>query len=221
MAIKSWRAAALVVAMTLGMAACGGGGTSGSSTPPGGSSGQNPPPNSSPTISGTPASSVTAGASYSFSPTASDTDGDTLAFSITNKPAWATFDTATGTLSGTALAGTYTGIVISVSDGNASATLASFAIAVNAPASTGTATLSWSAPTQNTDGSALTDLAGYRVYHGTSPDALNDVVQLSTAGATTYSFSQLATGTHYFAVSAYTASGVESALSGVGSKTIL
>jgi hypothetical protein len=178
------------------------------------------PPNRAPTISGTPASSVTAGASYSFSPTANDADGDTLAFSISQKPSWATFSTATGNLSGTAVAGSYTNIIISVSDGKATAALPAFAIAVTPPPATGTATLSWTAPTQNTDGSALTDLAGFRVYHGTSASALNDIYQLASPATTSYSFTQLASGTHYFAVAAYTASGVESALSAVGSKTI-
>ena len=38
-----------------------------------------------------------------------------------------------------------------------------------APATSGPAALSWTRPTQNTDGKALNDLAGYRVYFGTSP----------------------------------------------------
>ena len=83
----------------------------------------------------------------------------------------------------------------------------------------GTATLSWSAPTQNTDGSALTDLAGYRVYHGTNASALSDVRQVP-ATSVGYVFGQLAAGTHYFAVTAYNAAGVESALSAVGSKVV-
>jgi hypothetical protein len=108
-----------------------------------------------------------------------------------------------------------------VSDGQASAALGAFAITVSPIPDTGTATLSWNAPTQNTDGSPLSDLAGYRVYHGTSPNFLDQMTQLPGAGNTTYVFSQLAIGTHYFAVAAYTSSGVESALSSVGSKTIL
>lgn len=219
-----WRIGVLAAIAGLTLSACGGGNasvTTGTSTSPGNPPTQTTPPgNHAPSISGTPSGSVTAGAPYNFSPTASDADGNTLTFTITNKPSWAVFDTATGTLSGTAQAGTYTNIVISVSDGTTSTALPSFAIAVNAATPAGTATLSWTAPTQNTDGSALTDLAGYRVYHGTDPNALNDIIQLASAGTTTYTFSQLASGTHYFAVSAYTSSGVESALSGTGSKTI-
>ena len=49
--------------------------------------------NRAPAISGTPPTSVTAGQAYSFQPTASDADGDTLAFSITGRPSWASFNT--------------------------------------------------------------------------------------------------------------------------------
>jgi hypothetical protein len=180
-------------------------------------------PNAAPVISGTPSTSVVAGATYSFTPGASDADGNTLAFSITGKPSWATFSTATGVLTGTpstAQVGAYSNIVISVSDGTATRSLGAFTITVTQATGTGTATLSWSAPTQNTDGSPLTDLAGYRVYHGTSASSLSDVADVPGATAMGYTWNQLASGTHYFAVAAYTASGVESAISGVGSKAI-
>ncbi len=89
--------------------------------------------NNAPTISGTPATTVHQDSAYSFIPTADDIDGDTLAYSIVNKPDWADFDTATGELSGTpgnGDAGTTTGIVISVSDGTLSASLAAFNLEV-------------------------------------------------------------------------------------------
>src|SRR5262249_43907803 len=79
--------------------------------------------NAPPVIAGAPATTVVAGAAYSFAPTASDPDpGTTLTYSIANAPAWATFDTATGSLQGTPTAshiGTTNGIVISVTDGQA------------------------------------------------------------------------------------------------------
>lgn len=84
----------------------------------------------------------------------------------------------------------------------------------------GTATLSWYAPTENTDGSALTDLTGYRIYYGTDADALTQSVNIDTVGITTYVVSNLGTGTWYFAIKAYNATGVESDLSNVASKTI-
>ena len=74
-----------------------------------------------------------AGQAYSFQPSASDPNGDTLTFSVTNLPAWATFNASTGRLTGTPSAtdvATYSNISISVSDGQASASLNAFAITV-------------------------------------------------------------------------------------------
>jgi hypothetical protein len=142
---------------------------------------------------------------------------------VQNQPSWASFNATTGTLSGTPTsAGSYSNIVISVSDGYSSASLAPFSITVNQPstATSGTATLSWIAPTTNTDGSALTDLAGYKVYYGTSPSSLTNVVNVANAGATSYTISSLSGATWYFGVTAYTTSGDESALSTVVSKSV-
>jgi hypothetical protein len=90
--------------------------------------------NDAPTINGTPATSVDQDAAYSFTPTASDVDvGTTLTYSITNRPAWASFNAATGTLTGTPVyadSGVYSGIVISVSDGQLSAALPAFSVRV-------------------------------------------------------------------------------------------
>jgi hypothetical protein len=88
-----------------------------------------------PTISGNPASGVPVGSVYSFTPTTTDPSGNTLTFSIQNQPAWASFSSSTGTLSGSPVAsqvGTYSGIVISVSDGIQSASLPAFSIKVEA-----------------------------------------------------------------------------------------
>ena len=93
------------------------------------------PANRAPTISGSPATSITTGQVYRFRPTANDADGDSLGFTVQNKPAWASFSTSTGELSGTPnSAGTFTGIVITASDGKASAALAAFQIKVTVPA---------------------------------------------------------------------------------------
>lgn len=178
--------------------------------------------NSAPTLSGTPATSVKVGVAYSFAPTASDANGDTLAFSISNKPAWATFNTVTGALTGTpTVTGTYSNIVITTSDGAASASLPAFNIAVStATQQTSTATLSWTAPTQNTDGTSLSNLSEYRVYYGTSSGNLNNVVSVSGT-ANSYVVSGLTVGTtYYFAVSTVNAVGLESDQSAVISKTI-
>ena len=85
---------------------------------------------------------------------------------------------------------------------------------------TGTATLDWTPPTENSDGSALTNLAGYTVYYGTAPDRLTESVQVSNPGLTAYTVSNLTSGTWYFAVTAYSSTGVESIRSGVISTKI-
>src|SRR5881394_3747641 len=96
-----------------------------------------PVTNHPPTISGTPPTALVAGATYSFAPTASDADGDTLTFTIRNKPAWATFSVTTGQLQGVpqlADVGTFADIGITVSDGQATVALPAFGIVVTAPA---------------------------------------------------------------------------------------
>ena len=100
---------------------------------------------SAPVISGTPATSVNFGSAYSFRPTASDPNGHSLTFSIANKPAWASFSTRTGVLAGTptlAQAGTTHSIVISVSDGFLSASLAAFSLTVVGDVAAPTTTVS-------------------------------------------------------------------------------
>ena len=178
--------------------------------------------NNAPTISGSPVTSINVGTAYSFTPSANDANGDTLTFSIQNKPSWAAFDTKTGRLSGTAAAadvGTYSGIVISVNDGKSTVLLASFSIAVTQTAS-GSANLSWNVPTHNTDGSALTDLAGYRIYYGTSSSSLNQTIQIANSTVTTYLVQNLSPATWFFSIRAYDSGGVESAASNVGSKAV-
>jgi hypothetical protein len=180
------------------------------------------PPNRAPTISGTPGTAVMVGTAYAFTPTGSDPDGTTLTYSITNAPAWATFDTATGRLAGTpgmGHVGATTGIVISVSDGSLSASLAAFTVTVQAVA-TGSATLSWTPPTTNTDGTPLTNLAGYRIYWGTTDGSYPSSVTLTNAGLTSYVVTDLVPGTYFFVATAVNSLGAESAFSASASKTI-
>ncbi|MEO8019979.1 MAG: putative Ig domain-containing protein [Pseudomonadota bacterium] len=179
--------------------------------------------NRSPTISGSPLLSTVVGLLYSFQPSTMDPDGDTLTFSIQNRPSWATFNTATGRLSGTPglldILG-FTNIIISVSDGTASVSLPAFNLSVLALAN-GSATVSWSAPTENTDGSALTNLAGYRILYGTSADQLDQSVSVSNPGLTNFVVDNLSIGTWYFAVVVVNSAGFESDLSNVATKIIL
>jgi hypothetical protein len=81
------------------------------------------------------------------------------------------------------------------------------------------AKISWTPPTQNTDGSTLTDLAGTKIYYGTSPTALSSTKTVAGAGVTSTTISPLAAGTWYFAAAAFTSSGAESENSAVVSKT--
>ena len=178
--------------------------------------------NRAPTISGSPPASVAAGSAYTFQPTASDPDGNTLSFSIQGKPGWASFSTSTGRLSGTPTAsdvGTYSGIVIAVSDGAASTSLASFSITV-AQLASGSATLTWSAPTRNRDGSALTDLSGFRILYGTNAGALTQSVQINNPSVSTYVVENLSAGTWYFSLRALSASGQSSIPTNVVSRAI-
>jgi hypothetical protein len=212
----------LIALSAAALSGCGGGDEE--SAPPSGTA--QPPPtgstNRAPTISGTAPPSVNASSPYSFAPTAADADGDTLAFSVQNKPAWATFNTSTGRLSGTpapADVGTYANITISVSDGKASSSLSAFAIAV-VTVSNGRATLSWTAPTENEDGSTLSNLAGYRIVYGTSASALTNTIQITNPSVTTYVVENLAPATWYFAVTAVNSTGAESNYSNVANKQI-
>jgi Putative Ig domain len=192
-----------------------------SSNPPA----SNPPPssgNSAPVITGTPLTSVLQGSAYVFAPGATDPDGNALTFSVANLPPWAAFNSSTGRLTGTPTAanvGTYNNITVSVSDGSATASLAAFSIQVVGTA-TGSATLNWSPPTQNTDGSPLSNLAGYKVYWGTQQGNYTNSATIANPGIATYVVDQLTPARWYFAVTAYSSGGVESGYSNVASKTV-
>jgi hypothetical protein len=220
------RTTALTCLLSLTLAGCLGDGKSGGTKEPLGAAPPPPTgplaPNSAPTISGSPLTSAKVNEAYSFQPTANDADGDKLTFVVANKPAWASFDAATGRLSGTpssSSTGMFADIRISVTDGKATTALSAFTINV-ASLQLGSATLSWQSPTTNTDGSPLTNLAGYVIRYGTSLGQLSTEVRIANPGLTTYVVSELAPATWYFQVSAYNASGIESAPSGTASKTI-
>ena len=188
-------------------------------------SGAKPPVAQTLKISGTPATTAEVWQFYSFTPTVVGPAGATLTHAVTNKPAWAQFSAATGTLSGTPTAGsaaTDANIVVSVSDGATSASLPAFSIAV-APAlasTAGSASLSWNPPTQNTNGSPLTNLAGFVVHYGNSPSALNSQLFVSSASSTGVEIENLSPGNWYFEVAAINSANVESQFSPTVSKTI-
>jgi len=88
----------------------------------------------------------------------------------------------------------------------------------NATGATGVVELSWNAPTTNTDGTPLTDLAGYKIHYGTEPGAYTAAFAIGKV--TTYTFA-LPAGTYYFAVTSHDTLGSESALSNEVAKTVL
>ena len=179
--------------------------------------------NSAPTISGNPPSQVNANSAYNFTPTANDADGDNLTFSESGLPGWASFNTSNGSITGTpsdANVDTYNNISITVSDpSNASATLGPFSITVNA-VSLGSVTLDWTPPTQNDDGSDLTDLDGYKIYWGTTPGSYPNSVTLENEGLTSYVVENLAPGTYEFVATSFNTARVESVYSNPATKVV-
>jgi hypothetical protein len=226
--------------VTAGCGGGGGGGDSGTAASGNSASGTN----SAPKISGTASTTAAVGSAYSATPQATDADGDTLAFSIQNKPAWASFNTATGALTGTpTAAATFANIIITVSDGKATASLPAFSITVGATATAGSGSgsssgsgsttpseavasgpnvaLSWNVPTQTVDGETLQNLAGYRIHFGTNKDAMVNSIEVPSAGSNSYTVQNLKAGTtYYFAVRAITSNGDESEISNVVSRVI-
>ncbi len=184
-----------------------------------------PPPgvNHTPTISGSPTTSVRVGEAYAFQPSASDPDGDALTFTIQNRPGWASFNQATGRLEGTPAGGDvgeFSSVRFTVSDGRgAQASLPVFGVDVSQIA-LGSVTLSWSPPTTNADGSTITDLAGYRIYYGRSAGALDEMVIIGNTAVTRWVVDNLSSTIWYFSMSSYNASGIESTRSSVVSRTL-
>ena len=88
------------------------------------------------------------------------------------------------------------------------------------PPPTKSVTLSWVAPTLNTDGTILNDLAGYTITYGTIATSLNQSVTVTGAASTTYTIANLAPGTYYFSVTAYSSAGTQSAPTPIISTTI-
>ena len=84
----------------------------------------------------------------------------------------------------------------------------------------GSTTMSWSVPTQNVDGTPLTDLSGYRVIYGTSPNNLNQSQSVTGAATTALMLTGLAAGGYYFAAVTVNSAGIASAPSGVAAGAV-
>lgn len=85
---------------------------------------------------------------------------------------------------------------------------------------TGLVTLQWDAPNINSNGSTLTDLAGYKVYYGPGSGQQYRTKSVDIGNFTSASVSNLSTGDWCFVVSAYDTSGNESLPSPEVCKTI-
>jgi hypothetical protein len=81
-------------------------------------------------------------------------------------------------------------------------------------------TINWTPPTENTNGSPLTNLAGYNIHYGTSSASLTKTISISNPGIATYVVSNLTPGKYYFAVAAVNSTGTESPLSAQVSATV-
>jgi hypothetical protein len=198
----------------------------GSSTPttPSSPSGSSSKPAAAIALQGVPPTTATVGTAYSFQPTVS-AGGAVVTFTATGLPPWLSFNTSTGALTGNPVAkdeGTTGHITIAASDGLSSASITPFTIRVSGAPSAPTASiqLSWTAPTNNTDGTAITDLAGYHIYYGTSASELTKTIEVIGGASTTHVVAGLPAGTYYFSVMAYNAAGLRSGQSNVTSHTI-
>jgi hypothetical protein len=182
---------------------------------------------------GSPPTSVAQNRYYGFQTWATDTTGKPVTYGIKNKPAWATFDTRYGHLYGvptSANVGVYSNITIYATDGISSAYLPAFNITVTGTGgstggtggstTTGSATVHWTPPLTNTNGSTLTNLAGYIVSYHLSTSNTPTTVKVANPGLTSYQIDGLTAGTWSFAVSAYTTAGTTSSLSNTATKTI-
>lgn len=150
-----------------------------------------------------------------------------MIFSITGMPAWATFNPNTGGLNGSPTAadeGTTRAITITASESGRTASIGPFTVDVTAPAApppvAGSATLTWSVPAENTDGTPLTDLAGYTIRYGTQAGAMNQTISVPSATTVSYKINNLAPGTYYFEVIAFSSVGAQSVPSNMAIKTI-
>ncbi|MGH8319491.1 MAG: fibronectin type III domain-containing protein [Steroidobacteraceae bacterium] len=76
-------------------------------------------------------------------------------------------------------------------------------------ASSGGVTINWTPPTQNTNGTSITNLAGYDINYGTSSGDYTQTVSVSNPGIASYVVDNLTPGTYYFSVTAYNSDGAQ------------
>jgi Putative Ig domain/Fibronectin type III domain len=191
------------------------------------------PNNAPPTIEIAAVEDAQVGAAFDYLPMAQDPESDTLQFTATNLPPWASLDSISGRIRGTPGpmdAGVYEAISITVADAMHKVVTAPFSITVNPalepmlePAlelGSGVASLQWETPPSKVSGEPLDDLAGYRILYGRSSSDLDHSVLITNPATTSYQFSTLSPGVWYFAVVAVNANGLEGPPTTLASKSI-
>ena len=180
--------------------------------------------NAPPTIVLAAVENAQVGATFDYQPVAQDPEHDTLHFSATNLPTWASLDATSGRISGTPGpmdAGVYESVSITVADATHKVVTAPFSITVTpALEGTGVALLQWEAPPSKVSGEPLDDLAGYRILYGRSSSDLDQSVLITDPATTSYQFSSLTPGVWYFAVVAVNSNGLEGPPTTLASKSI-
>jgi hypothetical protein len=158
------------------------------------------------TVDGT----ATAGADYTAtSGTVTWQDGDaspkSVIVTVTAQAAGKNFDISLTSIDGSASFGAPSSAVIDIEA---------------ASSANGAVTLSWTAPTTNTNGSALTNLAGFDIHFGNSADAMTNKITIGSVGVLSYVINNLTSGTWYFEVFAVNSAGVQSGPSSLVRTTI-
>lgn len=136
--------------------------------------------------------------------------------SLTPVLTWSTTPTASGCTAG----GAWSGTKFASGSETVTTITSSKSYTLTCSWGNGSTTVTWKAPTTNTDGTALTNLASYTVLFGTSSSALSQSKTVSDPSATSTTIAALASGTWYFAVRAVNSGGVESESSAIASKTL-
>lgn len=165
---------------------------------------------------------VLEGTEYAFAPEVDGLDEGMLHFTATNLPPWASLDPETGTLSGTPgpeHVGVHAGITITASDGRNTVSLPAFSVDVVLTAP-GSISVSWTPPTERTDGTPLVDLAGYTIYWGPEEGHYPNVATIDNPGITSFVIEPLVPGTYFVAATAFDSGGLESMMSDAAEATV-
>ncbi|MGA8706145.1 MAG: fibronectin type III domain-containing protein [Steroidobacteraceae bacterium] len=127
---------------------------------------------------------------------------------------------ASGSSSSSSSSGTSSGATASNGGSSSSGSSGSGSSSGSSTTASSSITLAWDAPTENTNGSALTNLAGFQILYGTSSTSLTQTISINSVGILSYVVENLTPGTWYFEVVAVNSAGEISGPSTVVSATI-